>query len=40
VWVSSVVKVRVKVRFKIRLYDLVAVSASDHSAELPQGQDS
>ena len=36
--VSSVVKVRV--RFKIRLYDFVAVPASDHFAELPPGQDS
>ena len=25
----------VKVRFKIRFYDFVAVPASDHSAELP-----
>ena len=36
--VSSVVKVRVK--FKIRLYDFVAVPPSDHSPELPPELDS
>ena len=38
--VSSVVKVRVKirVRFQIRLYDIVAVPAIDHSTELPAEQ--
>jgi hypothetical protein len=34
--VSSVVNVRV--RFKIRFYDFVAVPASDHSAKLPPEQ--
>jgi hypothetical protein len=40
--VSSVVTVGVKVSvsYKIRLYDFMAVPASDHSAELPPGQDS
>jgi hypothetical protein len=28
-----------KVRFKIRFYDIVAVPASDYSAELPPEQD-
>ena len=30
----------IKVRYKIRFYDFVAVPASDHSVELPPGQDS
>ena len=34
--ISSVVRVG----FKILLYDFVAVPASDHSAEMPPGQDS
>jgi hypothetical protein len=41
VWLSSVVKVRikVKVRFQIRLYDFVAVPAIDHSVKMPSQQD-
>ena len=38
--VSSIVKVMVRVGFKIRCDDLVAVPASDHSAELSPEQDS
>ena len=38
--VSSVVKGRVTVRFQIRFYDFVAVSDSDHSAELPSVHES
>jgi hypothetical protein len=37
--VSSVVEIRVNVRFKFRLSDFVAVPAIDRSAELPPRQD-